>query len=161
MSRERAGTIEDDRVVVLKYTMKDGERVLDEASEASPFVYLHGRDNLVPALEKALRGREVGERFELEVDADEAFGRPREDEELVIPRDVLPLEVTIPPGTAISIRDDDEVRLAWIVREVGNHLVIRLAHPLAAERVRFELEVLKVREARPDELARGWATDPG
>src|SRR5690606_14654797 len=139
--------------------LKDGERVLEEASEAAPFVYLHGRDNLVPALETALSGREVGERFEVELEADEAFGRPREGEEQVIPRDVLPLDVTIPPGTSISIRDDDEVRPAWIVREVGNHLVIRLSHPLAAERVRFELEVLKVRDARPDELARGWATD--
>ena len=46
-----------DKVVTLHYTLKDikGE-VLDSSEGETPLSYLHGAQNIVPGLEKALEG---------------------------------------------------------------------------------------------------------
>ena len=159
MPREKSEKVTADHVVVLRYTLTDDDgRVLDEADDASPFVYLHGYGALLPALEEGLTDREVGAPFELTLSGAEAFGAPRPDPLRVVPRDVLPLDAEPAAGFQLSIRDDDEVFPAWVVRSSGAHLVVSLAHPFAADPVHVSAEVLKIRAATPEELERGWAT---
>ena len=150
--------VETDNVVVLTFSVRDGERLLMEAGVDAPFVYLHGRGALIASLEEALTGREVGERFEFALDPSVGFGVPRADPERVIPRDVLP-EGPLAPGLSLTLRDDDGEHPAWVVREVGNHVVVSLSHPLSAKAGVFEAEVLKVREATVRELERGFASE--
>ena len=75
--------IAKDCVVSIDYTLTDPEgQILDTSSGAGPLSYLHGNDNLIPGLEKALEGKTAGDSFKVTVPAAEAYGL--RDEQLVI-----------------------------------------------------------------------------
>lgn len=156
VTRERADKVEDGCVVALSFTLtneKGDERA--SATSDAPFVYLHGHGELLEILEKNLTGRELGERFTLEIPPSEGFGAPIADPERVIPRDALGTEPVV--GAQIVIDDDGDRRPAWIVRATPAHVVVRLAHPWANGTMKLDAEVLKIRSASADELERGRA----
>ncbi|MGB5524443.1 MAG: FKBP-type peptidyl-prolyl cis-trans isomerase, partial [Polyangiales bacterium] len=50
------------KVVTLSYTLRDdGGEVIDQSSDGSPLLYLHGARNIVPGLEEQLDGVAEGE----------------------------------------------------------------------------------------------------
>jgi FKBP-type peptidyl-prolyl cis-trans isomerase SlyD len=160
-SRDKALKVEDNRVVTLAYTLSEaGGEVLDQATEKDPVVYLHGQGSLVPALEDALKGREAGEKFELDLAPEDAFGPRLEDSLRVIPRDAFPAEVDLEPGLELALEDDGEPVPFWISKVEGDRVTIDLNHPFAGKKVHFEGEVLKIREATEDEMAHGHAHGP-
>lgn len=160
MTRQRADKVEDGRVVALSFTLttEKGEERASATSDA-PFVYLHGHGELLEILETTLAGREIGERFTLEIPPDEGFGVEVKDPERVIPRDALGAEPAV--GAQIVIEDDGVRRPAWIARSTPAHVVIRFAHPWANGTMKLDAEILKIREATPDELERGRASAIG
>jgi FKBP-type peptidyl-prolyl cis-trans isomerase SlyD len=72
-------TIENDLVVQLQYTLKNskGEK-LDSSDGKDPFIYLHGKKNIIPGLEKGLDGKKVGSTFTVVVEPKEAYGERNE-----------------------------------------------------------------------------------
>ena len=67
--------VAQDKVVLIHYTLTDDAGVvLDSSSGADPLAYLHGQGNIVMGLEKALEGREVGDKVEVRVTPDEGYG---------------------------------------------------------------------------------------
>ena len=149
--------VEDNRVVALAYTLEDSEGAqLDEASAGEPLLYLHGHGNLMPGLEQALNGRGVGERFEVELAPDEAFGPRVEDAERTLPRDAFPDEVPLEAGLELALEDDaGEVIPFWVKEVTDDRVLIDLNHPFAGRTVRFAGEVVKIRDASADELEHG------
>lgn len=154
---EDAIKVEDNRVVALAYTLTDSEGAqLDEASAGEPLLYLHGHGNLMPGLEQALEGRGEGDRFEVELAPDDAFGPRAADAERTLPRDAFPDEVELEAGLELALEDDaGEVIPFWVKSVHDDRVVIDLNHPFAGRTVRFTGEVLKIRDASADELEHG------
>ena len=159
MPRDKAEKVADDRVVTLTFILEDETGApIAEAPPAAPYAYLHGHEQLVPAFEEALDGREVGERFSLTVPPDEAFGRRREAPERVLPRDALPSTGELVAGAQLTIDDDGASIPAWVVRTTAAHVVVSLQHPWARDgAVKMDAEVLQIREADAEELQHGRA----
>jgi FKBP-type peptidyl-prolyl cis-trans isomerase SlyD len=156
VSQDKATKIEDNRVVALAYKLSDSEgKELDQATSEEPVIYLHGHGNIVPGLEEALAGRGVGEKFDVELPPDEAFGPRLDDAERVLPRDAFPEELELEPGLELALDDDGEVVPFWIKEVVDNRVTIDLNHPFAGLTLRFAGEVLKIREATESELEHG------
>lgn len=156
VSRHAVRKVDDHRVVALRLKVVDDEgEVLEETPEDAPYVYLHGQDQLLGPVERALDGKEPGDRVELTVPPDDAFGERLAQPERTVPRDVLPSDVEPRPGTAIALEEDGEIFPVWIVAATDAHLRVSLSHPWAGKQVTFEAEVLKVREPTPEELERG------
>ena len=64
-----------DKVVLIQYTLKDDAgKVIDASEPDSPIAYLHGHGNLVPGLERALEGKQAGEKVSVKVAAAEGYG---------------------------------------------------------------------------------------
>ncbi len=79
-----------DLVVSLAYQVRTEDGVLvDESPVSAPLDYLHGHGSLISGLENALNGHEVGDKFDVEVGANDAYGQY--DENLVqrVPKDVF------------------------------------------------------------------------
>ena len=71
-------TIGDDSVVSFHYTLRDDTGTFNESSESgSPVVYMHGRNNIVPGLEKELLGKKSGDKLTATVtpEDDSVMGR--------------------------------------------------------------------------------------
>lgn len=158
MSRDKAVKVEQDRVVVLRFTLKDDAgNLLDEGTDEEPLVYLHGHEELLDPVEEALAGKEVGDRTSVTLTPEEGFGRKIDDAERTLPRDLLPEDAPVEPGTAFAIEDDGDLTPVWVVRATDAHVVVSLCHPYAGKTVTFDLEVLKIRDATEEELEHGHA----
>lgn len=64
-----------DLVVSLAYQVRTEDGVLvDESPVSAPLDYLHGHGSLISGLETALEGHEVGDKFDVAVGANDAYG---------------------------------------------------------------------------------------
>jgi len=68
-------SITQDQVVSIHYTLKDdaGE-IIDSSPDGEPLVYLHGRGNLIPGLERELAGKRAGDKLQVTVSAADGYG---------------------------------------------------------------------------------------
>jgi FKBP-type peptidyl-prolyl cis-trans isomerase SlyD len=135
----------------LRYRVFDaeGEALEPEAVEAG-FVFGYGA--LLPALEAALGGKSTGSRLTVELAPKDAFGKRDSELRLEVERQEFPPDVT--PGDRFDAERADGTPLVLQVLEVTEEaVVLDLNHPLAGQRVRFEVEVLEARPASREELA--------
>lgn len=150
--------IADGQVVIMQYTLRgdDGE-LLDSSSPDDPMAYLHGADNIVPGLEKALEGKGVGFKGKVTVSPAEGYGERDEDDGLdAIPRKAFPPDMEIEPGmTFMAEGPNDEHAPIWIVAVEGDKVLVDSQHPLSGKTLHFEVEVVGIRAATEDELAHG------
>lgn len=146
-------------VVALTWTLKDtlGEE-LDRLEEPVEFL-LGGRD-LLAKIEEALQGHEKGDRLDLHLEPEDAFGDY--DEQLVFlePRSVFPagLEegMTFEGLPARATSKDAPADVLYTVTEIyPEHVVLDGNHPLAGIALRLHLKVEGVREPSEEELERG------
>lgn len=149
--------IEDNSVVALAFVLTDvdGGDELDRSTEDQPLLYMHGHDNLMPGLEAVLAGRKVGDRFEVDLAPEDAFGPRIPDAERTIPRDAFPNDVELEAGMELAMEDDGDVIPFWIKEVADDQIVIDLNHPFSGRTVRFAGEISRIREATADELEHG------
>src|SRR5660397_269536 len=96
--------VEEGAVVSLIYKVKDEDgQVIDDNREASPLEYLHGHGNIISGLEGALDGVEKGERLEVTVEPEEAYGQPNPEAVFGMPRDRFPDDMDVEAGMQLSL----------------------------------------------------------
>lgn len=147
-------------VVALTWTLKDtlGEE-LDVLAE--PVEFLVGGDDLLARIEEALQGHEAGDRLDLHLEPEDAFGDYDEHLVFLEPRERFPKELEegmtfegLPAGSNEQAPKD----LLYTVTEVyPEHVVLDGNHPLAGIALRLHLKVEAVREATEEEIGRGTA----
>ena len=150
-------------VVSLTWTLKDtlGDTldVLDE-----PVEFLVGGNDLLAKIEEALQGHEPGDRIDLHLEPEEAFGDYDESLVFLEARSLFPAELEegmtfegLPPGTNPDAPRDAFFTVTEIYPE---HVVLDANHPLAGIALRLHLKVEGVREATEEEVGRG-SVGPG
>jgi FKBP-type peptidyl-prolyl cis-trans isomerase SlyD len=144
--------IDQGALVSLDITMYDAQGNLLEHSD-EPLVYLHGHDDVFPRVEAALAGKEAGERVALQLEPEEAFGDY--DPALVL---LMPLE-NLGDGVEVGMRVEGDGgqgtpgRIFTITDIAEGMAVLDGNHPLAGFALRFDITVVDVRGASPEELA--------
>jgi FKBP-type peptidyl-prolyl cis-trans isomerase SlyD len=155
--------IADNCVVTLAYTLRDdaGE-VLDSATAAEPFAYLHGRRSVIAGLERELRGHSVGDRIEVSIAPADAYGEHSPARVQVVPRDRFPAGIDITPGMQFHASDEHGGQIIVRVADVDEDgVTVDANHPLAGQTLHFTVEVLDVRAATAEELAHGHVHGAG
>lgn len=149
--------ITKNHVVTLRYQLAaaDGS-VLDDGPE--PLVYLHGGyDGIFLKIEEALEGKGVGDKLELALEPEDAFGDYDAELIKVEPRDLF--EDGIDVGSQVEAEDDDILYTVTDITE--GKVVLDGNHPLAGIALVFHITVADVRAASHDEIAHGHAHAPG
>jgi FKBP-type peptidyl-prolyl cis-trans isomerase SlyD len=154
-------TISKDSVVSISYILKDDDGVVIDQSGDQPLVYLHGHLNIVPGLENALEGLKVGEKTTAKVSPEEGYGEY--DPKLKFPLPVEKVGDDIPPvGTLLELNNSKgQSCVARIVAADSENLTMDANHPLAGVTLNFEVEILEIRIAEPNELEHGHVHGPG
>lgn len=153
---------ERDRVVCFHYELYDEDGELKGSSRGKDAVAaLQGHGNVVPGLESALLGRARGERFEVVVPPHEAYGMRREGWTTRVSKKNV-VEARRPKvGMSVMVRAAGGVRPVTVLK-VGSSVVdVDMNHPLAGHTLRFDVEIVEVREAQPEEIAHGHVHGPG
>jgi FKBP-type peptidyl-prolyl cis-trans isomerase SlyD len=147
-------------VVALTWTLKDtlGE-VLDELD--APVDFLVGGDDLLAKIEESLQGHVAGDRLDLHLEPEEAFGDYDEHLVFLEDRKLFPQDVEegmtfeqLPPGSKANA----PAGTLYTVTEIyPDHVVLDGNHPLAGIAIRLHLKIEDVREATEEEIGRGTA----
>jgi peptidylprolyl isomerase len=138
--------------VVLRYELFDREGELLESSEESePMEYTQGAEEISPALERALTGKQAGDKVKVTLPPEEAFGAVDPGLIVSVPRSEIPPELPLTVGEYLPIELEDapedlaDEEVEFRIVEVGEEdVVLDANHPLAGETVTFALEVVSV-----------------
>ncbi|PIJ51226.1 peptidylprolyl isomerase [Erwinia sp. OLTSP20] len=145
-----------DLVVSLAYQVRTEDGVLvDESPVSAPLDYLHGHGSLISGLEKALEGREVGDKFDVNVGANDAYGQY--DDNLVqrVPKDVFMGVDELQVGMRFLAETDQGPVPVEITEVEDDHVTVDGNHMLAGQNLHFNVEVMGLREATEEEIAHG------
>lgn len=164
--------ISKNTVVTLRYSVYDAQGSALEEGVHHHVTYLHGGyDEIFPRVEEALNGKGAGEKIRLQLEPEDAFGEYDAQQLRVEPRSRFPepLEIGMQfegvPAEANEIQADSETEteteidtneegIIYTVTDlVDGHVVLDGNHPFAGMALRFDLEVLVVRAAEPEEIA--------
>jgi FKBP-type peptidyl-prolyl cis-trans isomerase SlyD len=148
--------IAQNTVVSVNYKLSDAQNNLIEDG-AQPMVYLHGGyENTLPKIEEELDGKEVGYSSTLQIEPEDAFGDYdpsllKVEERARLPE---PLEVGM-QFEGMAEGSDEEPTIFTVTEIADDKVVLDGNHPLAGMALRFELSVIDVRAATPEEVTHG------
>ncbi len=152
-----ADVIAAGKVVGFHYTLKnDAGETLDSSSEGEPMQYLHGASNIVPGLEQALLGKAVGDELAVVVQPGEGYGE--RDDQMVhqVARDQFPPEVEVEVGMQFGMHGPGGQPIpVWVTAMDEQSVTIDMNHPLAGERLNFQVTIMTLRDATAEEQEHG------
>ncbi|OYD24308.1 FKBP-type peptidyl-prolyl cis-trans isomerase [Oceanimonas baumannii] len=154
--------IANDNVVQFNYTLKDEQgEVMDTNQGKAPLAYLHGHDNMLEGLEKALHGKSEGDSFSVTLAPADAYGE--RDESLTQRVSIRHLQGAKrwEPGMVAMVHTENGPRQVVVVK-VGRFMAdVDLNHLLAGRTLTFDIDVVAVRAATAEELEHGHAHGEG
>ncbi len=156
-------TVKKDRVISLDFTLSDenGE-ILDHSEQGTPLEYLHGSHDIIPGLEKALEGHQLGENLRVVIPPSEAYGEYEVSLVDEVSREQFPGIDDIQPGMQFQTTMDDGAPMVINVTAVDEDIVVVDGnHPLAGVTLVFEVKIVGVRQAAEDEIAHGHVHEGG
>jgi FKBP-type peptidyl-prolyl cis-trans isomerase SlyD len=158
---ENTMIIGDDSVVSFHYNLRDDTGAFNESSEGgSPVVYMHGRHNIVPGLEKQLAGKKSGDKLTATVAPEEGYGARNENAVQRVPVKHLATRGPYSVGQMVVVNTRDGGRQARVLKVGHFNVDLDLNHPLAGRTLTFDIEIVEVRAATEQELAHGHAHGP-
>jgi len=154
--------IADGCAVAINFTLtNDAGEVLDTSYNREPMAYVHGTGNIVPGLEKALTGKQVGDTLKIDVPPEEAYGAHQPTLVHEVPRSALHGVEKIEPGLQFEAESADGPVTATVTEVSDDKVILDGNHPLAGQRLHFEVEITEVREASAEETQHGHVHGAG
>jgi len=157
---DQPDTIRDEVVVTLEYTLLVDGEVLDSSRDSEPIQFIQGQGHIVPGLEKELYGMTVRETRMVVVPPAEGYGEIDPDSFVIVNRSEFPAEVSLETGIPLQVQSSDgDVFEARIASVEGDEVRLDLNHELAGKELHFDVEVVSLRQATPEEIAHGHIHD--
>jgi FKBP-type peptidyl-prolyl cis-trans isomerase SlyD len=151
-------TIERDRVVGYRFTIRDDQGdVLDVSRPGEVVYYLHGAGTSPVGLEAQLEGRREGDFCCITLLPGCAFGEPAARRYVALPRKLFASDVALEPGMCIdATTSEGKVVPMWVLDADEAVMRVDFDHPLAGRTLHFEISVVSVRAASVDERLRRY-----
>jgi len=154
--------IAKNRVVSFHYTLRDEQgNVLDASAGRGPMTYLHGKNNIIPGLEQALAGKSAGEKLDVTVPPEQAYGPRRDALVQIVSRSKFTEGAELAPGMQVRASGPQGARMVTVVRVERDFITVDANHPLAGRTLHFSVEIADVRKATHEEIAHGHVHGPG
>jgi len=148
--------VADNTAVSIHYTLTNDEgEVLDSSIGDEALVFLQGSGNIISGLEKAMVGKVAGEKFNVRIAAEEAYGELMEDMIQVISRDMFEGVDDIEVGMQFHADVSFGTGVVTVVSIDDENVTIDGNHPLAGVALTFDVEVIDVRSATEEEAIHG------
>ena len=156
-------TLNKGLVGVFLYKLSNPEgKVLDE-SGSEAMAYLHGYGNIVSGLENAMEGKSIGDSFRVELTPKEGYGEFVDVEPVSVHRNQFGSEYfdSLQEGQPIPLQNSNGDRVfAYVLKKEGAYAKLTQNHPLAGQTLIFDIEIINIRAALPEELAHGHPHGP-
>ncbi len=151
--------IEKDTVVTIHYRLSEpGGGMIEESYGAAPLSYLQGHHGLLVAVEQALAGKQAGDKVSLTLPPEQAYGARDEQAIVRVPKSHVLGDAknrVYKPGMVIRVNANDRTRAVVVVKVGLKMLDVDSNHPLAGKTLTFDIDVIDVRAASPEEISHG------
>ncbi|AFZ67375.1 FKBP-type peptidyl-prolyl cis-trans isomerase [Deinococcus peraridilitoris] len=146
--------ITENKVVELEYVLRVGGEIVDESEPGEPLVYLHGHSNIIPGLERALEGKQVGDSLQVTVPPEEGYGERDEENVQVLPREDFEDDVEV-GASYYAQSEDGSITPLTVIEVLPEGVRVDFNPPLAGETLDFQVSVKGIRDATSEELEHG------
>ena len=143
--------------VSIDYTLtNDAGEVIDSYAGGAPLVYLQGAGNIIVGLEKALVGKQAGDELTVAVEPEEAYGEYSAELVSTLSRSMFEGVDELEVGMQFHASAPDGSMQIVTIRDLdGDDVTVDGNHPLAGQRLNFQIKVVAVRAASEEEIAHG------
>ena len=130
--------------------------MIDSSAGGAPLVYLHGAGNIIVGLEKALEGKQAGDELSVAIEPGEAYGEYSAELVATLNRSMFEGVDELEVGMQFHASGPDGGMQIVTIRDIeGDDVIVDGNHPLAGQRLNFQVKVVNVRDAHAEELAHG------
>ncbi len=144
-----AKVIENGDTVKVHYvgTLKDGTEFDSSRREGrEPLEFTVGRGQLIPGFEKGVKGREVGDRFTVEIPCEEAYGPVNPELVFSVDRSHVPANIPAEIGTPIQLTNEQGQCIYAVISAVSDkEITLDANQPMAGKDLIFDIEILSVK----------------
>lgn len=149
-------------VATIDYTLTNEQgQVLDTSNGGEPLSYLHGVGGIIPGLENALEGKSTGDAVNVTIQPEQAYGTRNEQLVQEVPRKMFQGVDNIQPGMQFRAQGPQGTQVVTVVGVAGDNVKIDANHPLAGVTLKFDVNVVGVREATAEEISHGHVHGAG
>lgn len=154
-------TIKKNKVAVIQYVLTNEEnKIIDQSPKNEPLYYLHGAQNIIVGLEKALEGKKAGDQLTVVVQPSEGYGEVRPELIQSIDRSNFGNQ-KVAPGMSFQAQSDSGVQVLKVTSVSEKYVTVDANHELAGAVLTFEVTIKDVRDATEAELSHGHVHAPG
>ena len=154
--------IADKTVVQIHYTLTNDEgAVLDSSEGQEPLAFLCGAQNIIPGLEKALIGKQVGDKLEVNVTPEEGYGEVHEEMIQKVPHENFEGIESVEVGMQFMAQAPWGEQPVTVIKVEDDGITLDGNHPMAGQNLNFAVEVVEVRAASDEEEEHGHAHGAG
>lgn len=126
-------------------TLETGD-TFDSSRGREPLEFTVGGGQVIPGFDRAVEGLAVGEKREVRLDPDEAYGAPREDLVVAVPKSQFPPEGEPEVGQQVQVQiAPGQNRVAQITDIAEEEITLDLNHPLAGQALTFDVELVEIK----------------
>jgi len=137
--------IENGKQVAIEYSVfSDDNTQIDTNIGKDPLVFLFGSHQILPALEEALRGLEVGDSKKVTLNPDSAYGDINPQAYKKVEAKLIPEDLRF-EGALLVVSDEQFGEMLIRVDSLdGEQVVLDFNHPLAGKTLKFDVKVLDI-----------------
>lgn len=156
--------ISKDTMVRFRYEMtiidESGKRT-EQVEKSKPLGFLAGHGNLLEPFEQRLLGLSKGDVFDFVLESKTTYGPYKKEavqtfhkSDIIDGVDLKEADVEV--GSSLPMQTEDGIPFTGSVIEISdNKIVVDFNHPLAGKDLHYKGSIISVREATPEELAKG------
>ena len=137
----------------VNYWLKNPEGdVVDTSEGGEPMSFVEGSKTVIKGIQKALDGRQTGDRIEVTVPPELAYGEHREELLNTVPLSLFDGVESVVPGMKFQTNTGDQVQIVKVAKVSGAEVLVDANHPLAGLTLVFELDIIEARDATAEEV---------
>jgi len=147
--------IEANQIVSIEYEVKDGDTVVDSNVGGDALIFMFGKGQIIPGLENGIVNMEIGEKADLLVQPEDAYGEYNAEATQEVPADQF-AGIELAVGMTLYGQGEDGGTVQVTVKEMkGETVIIDFNHPLAGKSLMFSVSINNIREASAEEAMTG------
>ncbi len=140
-------SISDGKTISMEYTLTlEDKKVLDTNVGGQPLKFVQGSHQIIPGLETALDGMQIGESKQVTIEPEQGYGQVNPKAIQEVPIDKIPEEAR-KVGAQLRGEDAQGRMVQARVSEVKEQVVmLDYNHPLAGKKLFFDVKILDIQK---------------
>ena len=137
--------IQKDSKVEIDYTLTVDGKIADTSKGRKPLEYTQGAGQIIIGLERALEGKNTGDKVSVDIPAKDAYGEINPQAVRRVPKTAIQNIEQMKVGDLVGASAGGHTFRAKIAEITDNEVVLDFNHPLAGKELHFDVEIVSVK----------------